>query len=82
MIKKVTELPLIQWGDNALQHPSSDIYFHNFVKQYFELYDTALEKVSIEIESKNLKNPCIGNGLKNCQCESRNYIKNSLEREL
>ena len=46
-----------------LQHPSSDEYFHNFVKTFFEKYNTAFAKVSIEIESKNLKSPCIRKGL-------------------
>ena len=44
-------LKQMQW-DNVLQHPTSDIYFHNFAKTFFELYDTALAKVSIKIESK------------------------------
>ena len=54
MRKKITQLPLIQWA-SSLQYPYSDIYFHNFVKQFFDLYDTALEKVIIEIQSRNLK---------------------------
>ena len=53
----------IQW-DNVLQQPSSDIYFHNFVKTFFEIYHIAFAKVSIEIESKNLKSPCIRTRLK------------------
>ena len=31
-----------------LQHPSSVIYFDNFIKIFFEVYDTAFAKVTIE----------------------------------
>ena len=59
-----------------LRHLSSVIYFDNFIKRFFEVYDTAFAKVTIEIESKKLKKPLHQKRTgKIVKVESKKYIK-------